>query len=105
MVRKEGQSYRNLRFPIHPTPEQELKLEETLETCRRLWNDLLSTRIELFHRDVNAAVNILKRSKTYQNTVRLAGINGCGIGAFTTSCLTGLQVPTINQQLLKLIRG
>ena len=50
MVRKEGQNCRNLRFPIHPTPEQELKLEETLETCRKLWNDLLSTRVELFDR-------------------------------------------------------
>ena len=56
-------------------------------------------------RDVNAAVNILNISKTYQSTVRLAGTNGCGIGTSTTSCLTGLQVPTMNQQLLKLIRG
>ncbi|MBN1133615.1 MAG: helix-turn-helix domain-containing protein, partial [Methanosarcinaceae archaeon] len=50
MVLKEAQNYKNLRFPIHPTPEQELKLEKTLETCRRLWNDLLSTRVELFER-------------------------------------------------------
>lgn len=50
MVRKQGQNCRNLRFPIHPTHEQELKMEETLDTCRRLWNDLLSTRIELYDR-------------------------------------------------------
>ncbi len=50
MVRKVDQNCRNLRFPIHPTMDQETKLEETLETCRRLWNDLLSTRVELFDR-------------------------------------------------------
>ncbi|MBP1910060.1 RNA-guided endonuclease InsQ/TnpB family protein [Methanolobus bombayensis] len=48
MVRKEGQNCRNLRFLIHPNPEQEVKMEETLETCRKLWNDLLSTRINLY---------------------------------------------------------
>ncbi|WP_342304756.1 transposase [Methanolobus sp. ZRKC5] len=56
-------------------------------------------------RDINASINILKKSKTYKNTVGLTGINGCGIGTATTSCLTGLQVPTTNQQLLNLIQG
>jgi len=57
-------------------------------------------------RDVNASVNILGKSKTYQNTVRLAGIrNGCGVGTSTTSCIAGLQVPTMNQQVLNLIQG
>lgn len=54
-------------------------------------------------RDLNAAINILKK---YYSTVGLAGnINGCGVGTSTTSCKAGVQVPTLNQQLLKLVRG
>ncbi|WP_292486298.1 transposase [Methanohalobium sp.] len=50
MVRKEGQNYRNLRFKIHPTPEQEEKLDETLEYCRSIWNHLLSLQVDLYER-------------------------------------------------------
>ncbi|WP_292484251.1 helix-turn-helix domain-containing protein [Methanohalobium sp.] len=48
MVRKEGQNCRNMRFRIHPTPEQEEKLDETLEYCRLIWNHLLSIRVDLY---------------------------------------------------------
>jgi putative transposase len=56
-------------------------------------------------RDINASINILLKSKTYKNTVGLTGINGCGVGTSTTSCKAGMQVPTMNQQLLNLIQG
>jgi putative transposase len=50
MVRKEGQNCRNLRFKIHITPEQEKKLDDTLEYCRLIWNHLLSIKVELYER-------------------------------------------------------
>ncbi|WP_292487883.1 helix-turn-helix domain-containing protein [Methanohalobium sp.] len=50
MVRNEGQNYRNLRFRIHPTPEQEKKLDDTLEYCRLIWNHLLSIKVDLYDR-------------------------------------------------------
>ncbi|WP_049891135.1 helix-turn-helix domain-containing protein [Methanohalobium evestigatum] len=50
MVRKEGQNCRNLRFKIRPTPEQERKLDETLESCRSIWNHLLSLQVDLYER-------------------------------------------------------
>lgn len=74
-----------------------LKLADRMFECEHCKSSL--------NRDTNAAVNILRRSKTYKNTVRLAGINGCGVGTSTTSCITGMQVPTMNQQLLNLVQG
>ncbi|WP_292484782.1 transposase [Methanohalobium sp.] len=50
MVRKDDQNCRNLRFRIHPTPEQEKKLNETLECCRLIWNHLLSIKVDLYER-------------------------------------------------------
>ena len=50
MVRNEGQNCRNLRFKIRPTPEQEKKLDETLEYCRIIWNHLLSLQVDLYER-------------------------------------------------------
>ncbi|WP_292487350.1 helix-turn-helix domain-containing protein [Methanohalobium sp.] len=50
MVNKENQNCRNLRFKIHPTPEQERELDETLEYCRSIWNHLLSIRVDLYDR-------------------------------------------------------
>ncbi|MBN1133795.1 MAG: transposase [Methanosarcinaceae archaeon] len=77
--------------------KSKLQLSDSLFDCERCNTSL--------DRNVNAAVNILNRSKTYQSTVRLTGTKGCGIRTSTTSCLTGLQAPTMNSQLLKLIRG
>ncbi len=39
-------SYRFYRFRIYPTKQQERVFEETLETCRRLYNSMLSDRRE-----------------------------------------------------------
>ncbi|WP_292486499.1 transposase [Methanohalobium sp.] len=50
MVRKEGQNCRNLRFKIHPTPEQERRLDDTPEYCRLIWNHLLSIQVDLYER-------------------------------------------------------
>ncbi|ADI73270.1 putative transposase IS891/IS1136/IS1341 family [Methanohalobium evestigatum Z-7303] len=50
MVRKEGQNCRNLRLKIYPTPEQERKLDDTLECCRSIWNHLLSLQVDLYDR-------------------------------------------------------
>jgi len=33
------------KFRLYPTKAQEKKLEETLETCRRLYNRMLDNRI------------------------------------------------------------
>jgi putative transposase len=33
------------KFRLYPTKAQEKKLEETLETCRRLYNRMLDDRI------------------------------------------------------------
>lgn len=39
-------SYRFYSFRIYPTHQQEKTFEETLETCRRLYNSMLSDRLE-----------------------------------------------------------
>uniref|UniRef100_UPI0025E0220D RNA-guided endonuclease InsQ/TnpB family protein n=1 Tax=Methanohalobium sp. TaxID=2837493 RepID=UPI0025E0220D len=59
-------------------------------------------------RDFNAAINILTKSSHYdsaKHTVGLAGMNGCGDGTSTSGLGTGSQVPSMNQQMLNLIKG
>ncbi|MFP4655854.1 MAG: hypothetical protein ACLFMM_09355 [Methanohalobium sp.] len=62
-------------------------------------------------RDLNAAINILTKS-SYHNPKRhkvgLAGINGCGDGTSTTGLSISSissQVPSMNQQMLNLVKG
>src|SRR5580658_7968163 len=41
-----GERLITYRFRLYPTPVQSRKMEETMETCRRLYNGLLASRIE-----------------------------------------------------------
>ncbi|MBP1908609.1 RNA-guided endonuclease InsQ/TnpB family protein [Methanolobus bombayensis] len=87
---------------------------QTCSACGKKSKTKLKLKDRIFHcehcglkidRDINASINILLKSITYKNTVGLTGINGCGVGTSTTSCKAGMQVPTMNQQLLNLIKG
>ncbi|WP_292488064.1 transposase [Methanohalobium sp.] len=80
--------------------EEKLKLEERTFYCSNYGLGI--------GRDLNAAINILKKSSYYnskKHTGGLAGINGCGEGTSTTGHRTSSQVPSMNQQMLNLVKG
>ncbi|MFP4655071.1 MAG: zinc ribbon domain-containing protein, partial [Methanohalobium sp.] len=85
--------------------------------CGRIKKEKLKLNERTFHcsncgleidRDLNAAVNILTKSSYYNptiHTVGLAGMNGCGDGTSTTGRGISSQVPSMNQQMLNLVKG
>ncbi|MFP4655874.1 MAG: RNA-guided endonuclease InsQ/TnpB family protein [Methanohalobium sp.] len=80
--------------------KEKLKLEDRTFYCSNCGLEI--------DRDLNAAINILTKSSYYNpttHTVGLAGINSCGDGASTTGLGAGSQVPSMNQQMLNLVKG
>ena len=61
----------NIQVPDYPSPSQARIMDETLETCRRLYNSLLADRIETrrnFYEQKKTLVS-LKLSDKYQKAV------------------------------------